>query len=128
MKIQIAVTKAIIFQNRTSDNRSNVIFDCLQVENIAYRKEVWTNERKPVEVRSKKNIVLKTRSLPFVSLVHDGHASSAVDGDEDNVLENCALIDNYYTERPVLVIDLAKLSTIGGIIIKTWQGKGQGLF
>ena len=49
----------------------------------------------------------------------------AVDGDEDTSLHNCAIMDNYYTERPTMVINLGKLTTVGGLVIKTWQGKGQ---
>lgn len=63
-----------------------------------------------------------------MSLIQEGHPSLAVDGDEDNSLHNCAIIDNYYTERPTLVVDLGKVANVGGVVIKTWQGKGQGIF
>lgn len=92
------------------------------VENLAYQREVWTNERKTGESWFKKNS-LRPRS--FISLLQEGHPSLAVDGNEDNALQKCAVLDNYYTERPTLVINLDKLATIGGLVIKTWQGKGQ---
>ena len=34
-------------------------------------------------------------------------------------------MDNYYTERPTIVINLDRMTNVGGIVIKTWQGKGQ---
>jgi hypothetical protein len=92
------------------------------VENLVYQREVWTNERKTGESWFKKNS-LRPRS--FISLLQEGHPSLAVDGNEDNSLQKCAVLDNYYTERPTLVINLDRLATIGGIVIKTWQGKGQ---
>lgn len=89
---------------------------------MVYQREVWTNERKTGESWFKKNS-LRPRS--FISLLQEGHPSLAVDGNEDNSLHKCAVLDNYYTERPTLVINLDRLATIGGIVIKTWQGKGQ---
>jgi hypothetical protein len=89
---------------------------------LAYQKEAWTNEKKPANslaVRNKKN------SRPVMSLVQEGHPNLAVDGDNDNSLQKCAVMDNYYTERPILVINLGKVMTIGGVVLKTWQGKGQ---
>ena len=70
-------------------------------------------------VRNKKN------SRPFISLLQEGHPNLAVDGDSENTLQKCAVMDNYYTERPTLVINLGKIMTIGGVVLKTWQGKGQ---
>ncbi len=91
---------------------------------MAYQREVWTNERKTGESWFKKNS-LRPRS--FISLLQEGHPSLAVDGNEDNTLSKCAVLDNYYTERPTLVINLDKLVNVGGLVIKTWQGKGQGI-
>ena len=94
----------------------------LKVENLAYQKEAWTNEKKPANslaVRNKKNL------RPSLSLIQEGHPNLSVDGDNDNSLQKCAVMDNYYTERPILVINLGKIMTIGGVVLKTWQGKGQ---
>jgi hypothetical protein len=91
---------------------------------LAYRKDVWTNDK-----RLNKNWLHKNSLTPrsFMSLMQEGHPSLAVDGEDDNSLHNCAIIDNYYTERPILIIDLGRVSSIGGIMIRTWQGKGQGI-
>ncbi len=92
------------------------------MENLAFQKEVWTNERKPGESWFNKNS-LKTRS--FTNFLQEGHPTLAVDGDDDNTLNKCTIMDNYYTERPTLVIDLGRTATVGGLVLKTWQGKGQ---
>lgn len=92
------------------------------IENLAYQKDAWANERKSDSKRSYRNS-LKTRS--FINLIQEGHPSLAVDGNEDNSLHKCAIMDNYYSERPTLVIDLGRMTTIGGVLLKTWQGKGQ---
>lgn len=89
---------------------------------MAYKRDAWTNEKKPGEAWFHKNS-LTPRS--FISLIQEGHPSLAVDGDDDNSLQSCAIMDNYYTERPTFVIDLGRVTTVGGLVIKTWQGKGQ---
>jgi hypothetical protein len=62
----------------------------------------------------------------FISnIIQAGAASLAIDGNEDNSLQNCAVMDNYNTERPTFIIDLGRFASIGGIILKTWQGQGQ---
>ena len=65
------------------------------------------------------------RPRSFINLIQEGHPSLAVDGNEDNSLHKCAIMDNYYTERPTIVINLDRMTNVGGIVIKTWQGKGQ---
>jgi len=57
-----------------------------------------------------------------------GQASRAVDGDVDQTLHRCIALDNFYTERPTLKIDLGRRTLVTGLIIVTWQGKGQGMF
>ena len=55
-----------------------------------------------------------------------GHSSLAVDGKLDNSLPNCAIMDNYYVDKPVWMVDLGKSTTVNGVIVHTWQGAGQG--
>jgi hypothetical protein len=84
---------------------------------------VWANIRKPgSEKRHNRNSV---RTHKYISLVQEGHPSLAVDGNETNGLQNCAIMDNYYTDKPTLIVDLGQATTVGGIVLKTWQGKGQ---
>ena len=55
-----------------------------------------------------------------------GHSSLAVDGNSDNSLPNCAIMDNYYVDKPVWMVDLGKSNKVNGVIVHTWQGAGQG--
>lgn len=54
-----------------------------------------------------------------------GHASRAVDGDPDQSLQSCTLLDNFYVEKPVWMVDLGERMRISGVVIVTWQGKGE---
>ena len=55
-----------------------------------------------------------------------GHSTLAVDGQESTNLPNCAIMDNYYVDKPVFMVDLGSQSEINGAVILTWQGQGQG--
>ena len=57
----------------------------------------------------------------------DGHSSYAVDGDEDTHLRRCAILDNYYVDYPVWMVDLGDRKTVRGVVIITWQGRGEGI-
>ena len=35
-------------------------------------------------------------------------------------------MDNYYTDKPVFMVDLGSQEQINGVVILTWQGQGQG--
>ena len=48
-----------------------------------------------------------------------------MDGKENTNLPNCAILDNYYTDKPVWMVDIGKKSTVNGVMILTWQGAGQ---
>ena len=86
--------------------------DCA-VENLSYKKESWINSRR----QHKRHVSSEWQH---------GHASRAVDGDADRSLHSCIALDNFYVERPTLRIDLGKRTQVSGLIIVTWQGKGQG--
>ena len=49
-----------------------------------------------------------------------------MDGKLDNSLPNCAIMDNYYVDKPVWMVDLGKSTNVNGVIVHTWQGAGQG--
>ena len=55
-----------------------------------------------------------------------GHAARAVDGVADNTLHSCMILDNFYVEKPIWMVDLGRKATINGVVIVTWQGKNQG--
>ncbi len=55
-----------------------------------------------------------------------GHAARAVDGDYDQTLHSCTILDNFYVDKPVWMVDLGQKTKISGLVIVTWQGQGQG--
>jgi len=78
------------------------------VANRAYKGHTWTNDKRHSWKQWKY-----------------GHSSLAVDGKENTNLPNCAILDNYYTDKPVWMVDIGKKSTVNGVMILTWQGAGQ---
>ncbi|GBM89158.1 Lactadherin [Araneus ventricosus] len=76
------------------------------VENLAYKKDTWVNDKRHSWIGWK-----------------DGHSSYAVDGDEDTHLRRCAILDNYYVDYPVWMVDLGQRRTVRGVVITTWQGR-----
>ncbi|XP_055929777.1 lactadherin-like isoform X2 [Argiope bruennichi] len=78
------------------------------VENLAYKKDTWVNDKRHSWNGWK-----------------DGHSSYAVDGDEDTHLRRCAILDNYYVDYPVWMVDLGQRKTVRGVVITTWQGRGE---
>ena len=80
---------------------------------MAYKKESWINNRRHYK-RHTRNQWLH------------GHAARAVDGDYDQSLHSCTILDNFYVEKPIWMVDLGVKKKIAGLIIVTWQGKGQG--
>jgi len=85
------------------------------VANRAYGRPTWTNDKRHSWEQWRY-----------------GHASLAVDGrdGEDQrggqALSDCAIMDNYYVEEPVLRVDLGRHQRVRGVAVATWQGKGQG--
>lgn len=57
-----------------------------------------------------------------------GHSTLAVDGKENANLPNCAIMDNYYVDKPVFMVDLGSKTEINGVVVITWQGQGQGVY
>ncbi|XP_076341698.1 lactadherin-like isoform X2 [Tachypleus tridentatus] len=78
------------------------------VENLAYKRKTWINDKRQSWAEWKY-----------------GHSSLAVDGDLDTQLEKCAILDNYYVDKPVWMVDLGNKRMVRGVIVVTWQGKGQ---
>jgi len=54
-----------------------------------------------------------------------GHSTLAVDGQENTNLPNCAIMDNYYVDKPVFMVDLGARVQVNGVVVITWQGQGQ---
>ncbi|XP_037793485.1 uncharacterized protein LOC119588946 [Penaeus monodon] len=51
--------------------------------------------------------------------------SAGVEETLDASLRSCSIIDNYYVDEPVWMVDLGKRKPIRGLVILTWQGRGQ---
>lgn len=78
------------------------------IEDLAYHRSTWLNDKRHL-----------WKDWKY------GRASLAVDGDMDNSLHRCAILDNYFVEHPVWMVDLGRKSSVNGVVIVTWQGKGQ---
>ena len=79
------------------------------VPNKAFREHTWTNDKKH-----------SWKQWRY------GHSSLAVDGNADANLPNCAVMDNYYVDNPVWMVDLGRSADVNGVVVLTWQGSGQG--
>jgi len=78
------------------------------VENKAYSRKTWVNDKRHTWKQWKY-----------------GHSTLAVDGKENTNLPNCAIMDNYYVDKPVFMVDLGTKLQVNGVVILTWQGAGQ---
>lgn len=80
------------------------------IENLAYQKETWLNNKRH-----------------FKRHIRDhwthGQAKKAVDGKLQSSIHSCTILDNFYVENPILMVDLGEKTTISGVILVTWQGE-----
>jgi len=83
------------------------------VENVAYKKDSWINNKRQLKRHIRNQW---TR----------GHASRAVDGDPTVATQTCTVLDNFYVDRPTLLVDLGQKTRVSGIKIVTWQGHSDG--
>lgn len=82
---------------------------CFSVPNKAFSKSTWVNDKRHTWKQWRY-----------------GHSSLAVDGKLDSNLPNCAIMDNYYVDHPMWMVDLGKETRVDGVVVATWQGQGQG--
>jgi len=92
------------------------------VENVAYGKESWINNR-----RQLKRHVRRQWSHGQASLAVDGDAaplaSAAARGTDAGAgggLRRCTVLDNFYVEHPVWMVDLGTTMHVSGVVILTW--------
>lgn len=81
------------------------------MENIAYKGSTWVND--------KRHSWSDWNYAP---------ASLAVDGNRDTTLQSCPVIDNDSVDEPVWMVDLGGRQQVRGLVLLTWQGRGQGWF
>ena len=79
---------------------------------MAFKKESWINNKRQYKRHTRNRWM-------------HGHAARAVDGDFDQSLHSCTILDNFYVEKPVWMVDLGDRKKISGLVIVTWQGKGE---
>lgn len=77
-------------------------------ENLAYHRTTWLNDKRHL-----------WKDWKY------GRASLAVDGDTDGSLHRCAILDNYFVDQPIWMVDLGRKHSINGVLIVPWLGKGQ---
>jgi lactadherin len=83
------------------------------VANVAFQKESFV---------SSKRVQHKRHSAARRGQWMHGHAARAVDGDVDQALPSCTVLDNFYVDKPVWMVDLGGRMKISGVLIVTWQG------
>lgn len=83
------------------------------VENVAFRKESWINNKRQFKRHVR------------TSWQH-GQAARAVDGDFEQSLHSCTVLDNFYVDKPTWMVDLGSRRNVAGLIVYTWQGKDTG--
>ena len=76
---------------------------------MAYQRPTWVNDKR----QSWKDWTY-------------GNSKLAVDGDESNHLNKCAILDNYYVDNPVWMVDLGRRRKMNGVVLALWDGKGEG--
>jgi hypothetical protein len=92
------------------------------VENMAYKKQTWTNDRNRNQQQTGVG-ELKFRSPRETN----GDPSLAVDGLEESLdWSKCATIDNYFVRKPVWMVDLGRITNIAGVMLRTWHGNNKG--
>ena len=82
----------------------------MTVANKAFEAETWVNDKRHTW-----------------SQWRYGHSDLSVDGKLDTNLPNCAIMDNYYVDKPLWRVDLGSQVTVNGAVVLTWQGAGQGM-
>jgi hypothetical protein len=121
-------------------------FSLKTVENLAYRKESWINNRRQLK-RHVRNQWLHGHASRAVDGVLPVDAAAAVAGAKDASsslplagsrtggsrsgsttagLNSCTVLDNFYVDRPIWMVDLGKKMKVSGVIILTWLGKDAG--
>ena len=92
--------------------------------NVAYRKESFVSSKRSQQKRHSSSSLTSLRSRG-TRWTH-GHASRAVDGHVDQSIHSCTILDNFYVDEPVWMVDLQHVTSVSGVVIVTWQGLDHG--
>ena len=90
------------------------------MENLAYKKDSFVNSRRQYKRHTRRhqysasdNDIVDEHQLDRRADVHHG-------------IHSCTVLDNFYVETPVWMVDLGKSTTVSGVIIVTWPGNPNG--
>ncbi|XP_050703944.1 uncharacterized protein LOC126989378 [Eriocheir sinensis] len=106
MRFELLGCQGFVGQHISSLNDTSAL--CPAVENIAYKGSTWVND--------KRHSWSDWNYAP---------ASLAVDGNRDTTLQSCPVIDNDSVDEPVWMVDLGRRQQVRGLVLLTWQGRGQ---
>ena len=90
--------------------------------NVAYQKESFVSSKRGQQKRHSGTTLTSTSTTRWVR----GHAGRAVDGHADQTLHSCTVLDNFYVDRPVWMVDLQRQTAVSGVIIVTRQDTDNG--
>jgi lactadherin len=106
------------------------------VENLAYKKESFVNSRrqykrhinhKQVESKGRRSRHDEDVHTKTVAVAEKSAAAAAAEEGGNFGIHSCTVLDNFYVERPVWMVDLGKKTTVSGVIIVTWPGNPNDL-
>jgi len=100
------------------------------VENLAYEKDSFVNSRRQHKRHTRRNQQQRQQQQQQHSDNHDHATTDRQPADRQNAVDSgihsCTVLDNFYVETPVFMVDLGKKTTVSGVIIVTWPGNPNG--
>ena len=91
------------------------------VENLAYQKDSFVNSRRQYKRHTRRH-QMSDGDNTLINRHHPLDAQNHV----DSGVHSCTVLDNFYVETPVWMVDLGKRTTVSGVIIVTWPGNPNG--
>jgi len=106
----------------------------LSVENLAYQKDSFVNSRRQYKRHTRRRHQNRARDADAAAASDEASRRrlTAMD-DANNAVESasihsCTVLDNFYVETPVWMVDLGKKVTVSGVVIVTWPGNPNGIY
>lgn len=93
------------------------------VENLAYKKDSFINSRRQYK-RHTRRTQHSDSDTSGGSVITDHQMDRQ--NDVDSGIHSCTVLDNFYVETPVWMVDLGKQTIVSGVIIVTWPGNPNG--
>ena len=101
------------------------------MENLAYKKDSFVNSRRQYKRHTRRHHQQQSGSVNAVddqpSLNRDRpNDDRARQNAVESGIQSCTVLDNFYVETPVWMVDLGKRTLVSGVIIVTWPGNPNG--